>query len=124
MKLAGEIAALLSPDRLVGETAKVRNLLSSLAGKLKVHLAMEDKSLYPTLLTAKDAKVTATARQFVEEMGGITKVFGDYSTKWATNSAIAADPQGFATDTKNLFGALGKRIERENRDLYPLAEKL
>lgn len=124
LKLAEEITAMLAPARIAGESAKVRELLSKLAGQLRVHLAMEDKALYPTLLAAKDPNVQATARRFVDDMGGITKVFGDYSAKWATSSAIAASPERFVADTKALFGALGKRIERENQDLYPLADNL
>ena len=37
----------------------------------KVHLAMEDKSLYPALLKSPDAKLRTMAQKFIDEMGAI-----------------------------------------------------
>lgn len=99
----------------------LRTTLSSLAGKLNFHLAMEDKALYPRLMKTEGAAQT-TARKFIDEMGGLADVFQAYNNKWQV-SAIRTDPAGFASETHKVFVALGKRIARENADLYPLADK-
>jgi hypothetical protein len=103
------------------EDAQVlRSVLSNLAGKLNFHLAMEDKALYPRIMT-KDAKAKAMATKFMDEMGGLGDAFAAYNSKWQT-AAIRKDPAGFADETRKVFAALGKRIARENAELYPLAD--
>lgn len=99
----------------------LRKLLSNLAGKLSVHLAMEDQALYPRLLGATDPKMQSMARQFMTEMGGLGSAFTAYNGKWQV-SDIRADPAGFAEETRAVFAALTQRITRENRELYPQAD--
>src|SRR6478735_7148310 len=77
----------------------LRKLLSNLAGKLNFHLAMEDQALYPRLMERKDSDAKAMAKQFMDEMGGLGKVFGTYNDKWQV-SAIRNDPAGFAAETQ------------------------
>jgi len=104
------------------DAAVLRKLLSNLAGKLNFHLAMEDQALYPRLLERKDADAKKMAKQFMTEMGGLGKVFTTYNDKWQV-SAIRNDPAGFAGETAAVFAALTKRIQRENTELYPLADR-
>lgn len=119
LQVAGEITSQLKAN---GDPAALRKLLSNMAGKVNFHLAMEDEALYPRLMTGGTAAVKTKAAKFKEEMGGLGRVFTDYSAKWQT-SAIRADFDGFANETRKVFGALAKRIERENNELYPLADK-
>ncbi|MDB5859796.1 MAG: uncharacterized protein JWQ76_3485 [Ramlibacter sp.] len=104
------------------DPAALRKLLSNLAGKLNFHLAMEDQALYPRLMERKDSDAKGLAKQFMDEMGGLGKVFGIYNDKWQV-SAIRNDPAGFASETQAVFAALTKRIARENAELYPLADQ-
>lgn len=103
------------------EAPLIRKLLSNLAGKVNFHLAMEDKALYPRLALQKDSHATALAAKFMSEMGGLAGVFIAYNNKWQV-SAIKSDPEGFAHETRKVFGALAHRIQRENTELYPLAD--
>ena len=123
LAVAGEIGKLLDPAALAKNATQARMLLSNLAGKLKVHLAMEDQTLYPRLMQDPDAKVSGMARRFAEEMGGIAEVFGGYMGRWPTSKEIQEAPQQFVVDTKKLFAALSTRIERENNQLYPLLDQ-
>ena len=117
--IAKEMTAEMKGD---GDAAVLRKLLSNLAGKLNFHLAMEDQALYPRLLERKEADAKTMAKQFMTEMGGLGKVFTTYNDKWQV-SAIRKDPAGFATETHAVFSALTKRIQRENTELYPLADR-
>lgn len=116
---AGEIL-----DQFKGkpDAALLRKQLSNLAGKVNFHLAMEDEALYPRIQQTGDATAKARATKFRNEMGGLGKVFTDYNNKWQV-TAIRSDMEGFTNETRKVFGALAKRIERENADLYPLADK-
>jgi hypothetical protein len=99
----------------------VRSSLSRLAGVLKIHLAVEDEVLYPTLGENPDPTVRETARQFADEMGSLAAVFTEYNSRWTIES-MEADTAEFAKETRGVFSALAQRIERENRILYPMLE--
>jgi hemerythrin-like domain-containing protein len=94
-----------------------------MAGKVKIHLATEDKVLYPNLEKHKDAKVQQMAKQFAAEMGQIKTVFEAYLAKYPTAQAIESHAADWVKETKDLFTVLGKRIERENNELYAAADK-
>lgn len=119
LQIAKEMTAQLKGDN---DPAVLRKLLSNLAGKLNFHLAMEDQALYPRLMERKDSAAQGMAKKFMDEMGGLGKVFGTYNDKWQV-SAIRNDPAGFANETQAVFAALTKRIARENTELYPLADR-
>jgi hypothetical protein len=118
LALVGELTKQLKAN---ADAESLRGVLSNLAGKLNFHLAMEDKALYPRILKL-DAKANALATRFMEEMGGLGEAFSNYNNKWQV-SAIRSDPAGFSAATHKVFAALGKRIARENAELYPLADK-
>ena len=120
LKGAGDISDLLKQN---GDPVVLRRMLSTLAGKVNFHLAMEDEALYPRLIAKGTDAVQKRASKFKTEMGGLAQVFTDYNNKW-TVSAIRQDVGSFATETRKVFGALAKRIERENAELYPLADQV
>ncbi len=123
LKIVGEIQSLLSPEKVKSEAAKIRSLLSSLAGTLRVHLAAEDKALYPVLLKCNDDKTKTTAQKFMTEMGGINSALEKYLETFPSPKSIAESAE-FISKTKDLFLALGRRIDRENNELYNLADKV
>ena len=63
------------------------------------------------------------AQRFVDEMGGIAQAFTAYNEKWKTSASIQADAIGFINETKSIYSALTRRIEKENTILYPLMDK-
>jgi len=124
LSAAREINALLSDDLSAEGAATIRPLLSKLAGLVTLHLAMEDRSLYPTLAAHPDATVRATAKRYSDEMAPIAAVFADYMKNWQTTMQMRADPAGFAAASKAVFNALSKRIHFEHKELYPAFDQL
>lgn len=120
LQIVGEISSLLKGGQVARDAQQLRQLLSKLAGVINIHLAMEDKSLYPALLTHQNAVVRSTAKKFMDEMGSIRQAFESYMRKWPASTSIQNNPTEFARETANLFNALSKRIARENSELYPL----
>lgn len=100
------------------ELFKVRNELSS---TLIGHLKTEDWLLYPRLLANADPTVAGTALAFSDEMGGLADAYRAYVNKW-TAISIAFDWGAYCEETRAIIEALTNRINRENRDLYPLLE--
>ena len=111
----------LNADELAKDATAMFDLVVSLRGQLKVHLAMEDKTLYPRLLANDETK--ATAQKFMDEMGTLGGVLADYIAKWPRAESAQTDPHGFIADTTGLLNALVDRVERENSDLYELADR-
>ncbi len=107
----------------IGPAKAAFDIVLELAAKLSTHLAAEDKFLYPKMKTvAGDAGSVASRLEI--EMGHVKTAFGDYRKKWGTVNAIQANGAAFCSDTSGLIAALGKRIDVENRQLYPLAAKI
>jgi hypothetical protein len=119
LEVVRELEAQLDLSTLNTDASRARTLLSMLAGKLAVHLAMEDKALYPRLLQNQNAEIRDLASDFMHEMGGIHAAFNDYVARWPTPQAIQADSARFALETKQIFSALGKRIKAEHSRLFP-----
>jgi hemerythrin-like domain-containing protein len=116
------IEPLLDPQKLAAGASEVRNLLSTLMGKLTLHLAMEDNVLYPRLERHDDPKVRDVAKKYMSEMSGLKPIVEAFGRKW-TESEIRGNAAAFCAETKKIFATLGERIKRENVELYPLADR-
>lgn len=122
VEVVKQIEAYLAPGKLPAGAPEARKLLSTLVGKVGIHLSMEDQVLYPRLKAHADKDLRETAERFDAEMSQIKAAFLAYNGKWQ-EQAIKADAAGFAAATKSIFAALANRIQRENTVLYPLADK-
>ncbi len=121
--LTQEISRNLTLSEVSTKTINITMLLSKLTGLLQVHASSEDKFLYPGLLKATDTKVKTITKRFLDEMGGIDKAINEHNTKW-TIQIIKEKPNEFIKETKQLLATLGVRINKENAELYPLADTL
>jgi len=113
-----ECIARPSPPPATELFALRRELNATLIG----HLKAEDWILYPMLLASDDANTAAIARQFIDEMGGLAAAFITYADKWSAG-AIESDWGAYCRDSQVIIEDLTERIVRENRELYPLAER-
>lgn len=131
-RLRAEHAALSTLSRLLTDLVRAPKPprpteLASVRGMLRDtllrHLKCEDWILYPRLKASGDPEVVSLANEFVREMGHIADEFMRYDTAW-TAERIAGDWPGFCGETTAVLDVLAMRIERENGELYPAAEKL
>ena len=117
-QLAGLISGDTPPPSV--ELFQVRRKLS---GVLIAHLKAEDWVLYPPLLECNDPEIAATARHFVDEMGGLAQAYSVFNDRWDALS-IESDWDGYRKAASVIIEALTNRIIRENRDLYPLLDRV
>lgn len=122
--LAEDITAAADSFAEGGPVEPLQQLLRQLNAILTTHLASEDRLLYPEMLACNDRRTAATASRFCEEMGGLTSAHADFSARWHSAGELLADPAAFKRDWTALSGALAFRIQRENAELYPLADAL
>jgi hemerythrin-like domain-containing protein len=118
------VAGLLKLASQPGTAARVLEQLATFSGKIKIHLAMEDNVLYPELLNASNTDTRATANSFKQEMGGIGQAFGAFRERWKTADDVEKNLAAFTREVRQFFELLKQRIQRENTQLYPLADAL
>jgi hemerythrin len=123
LRAANDLQLQLNVAELSKDGAKARSCLSALMGKLLLHLATEDKVLYPELVAHKNAAVATMARRFSVEMQATSQLVVAYNDRWSTPTAIRRNAQDFAAETKIVLQKLVDRIRRENHELYAAADK-
>ena len=123
-RLAQELRRHLVQQTLAVDASAARQVLSLLSGKLSVHLAAEDRLLYPEVLHSPDPATRAVGQRFLEAMGPISQAFRRYSIRWGTQDAIRSNPEAFVSETKAMLTDIEGRIRREEAELYPLVEQL
>jgi iron-sulfur cluster repair protein YtfE (RIC family) len=124
LMLAGEIGSLCLSGVVPGNESTIKAKLNALSGILSVHLAMEDRTLYPSMIASPNSAAKNTASAFKEQMGGIAGAFKAFIGKYPTGKSILDHAAAFGADFKAIRTALQSRISKEESVLYPLADKL
>ncbi|NLP44107.1 MAG: hemerythrin domain-containing protein [Peptococcaceae bacterium] len=93
-----------------------------LSGKIMSHLQSEDKFLYPSLVNHQDHSIRATSTRFNKEMGDLAEQFVSFKTKYMVAKNIKDSPEEFLQESSKIFKAIRKRINAEEKELYPLLE--
>jgi|GEM_PF-3571882 Hemerythrin HHE cation binding domain. len=122
-QLINEISTYLTVSSLDKNSQKVRSLLSTLIGKANVHRASEDNYLYPKMLKHDSKELRAVAEKYYEGFINAKDVLSNYSTKWAAARKIAENPNEFIEDSKVIFSKISDRIDKENNELFRLADE-
>ena len=105
-------------DKNKNQNENVVKLINSLSGKLKVHLSIEDKHLYPELLNS--TKYREIAFKYMDEMGNLVNEYNSFKTKFNTPSKLALGINEFEKESEKVFYLLRNRIIKEDNELYQL----
>ncbi|MCE7032031.1 hemerythrin domain-containing protein [Lysobacter sp. GX 14042] len=126
VEILGQIDALrtLIGAGIAEQSGAIASLLVNIASGIKFHLAAEDRVLYPAFAASQDPGAMALGRRYQDEMQGLSADFAELVLKWRVGPRIAADPEGFRAHANAVFKALFERLTREERELYPMAERL
>ncbi len=99
--------------------------ISKSMGKLSVvvqmHLASEDKYLYPELLKSSLPSTRKTTESYMTEMKQIECSFKTFVSDYRTAEAIRKNPDDFLSAFTQIDNALRLRMGREENELYLLA---
>ncbi len=91
---------------------------------VKLHLAIEDRILYPAVRQAADASIAAMGEAYQSEMTGIANEYIRFTTKWSDPKQLAADPESFRASANVVLKNVYQRMQRENREFYPAIENM
>ena len=118
--IVGRLSAMIAQDS-PPPSRELYVLRMELTSALIHHLRSEDWMLYPRLLVSCDRRLADIAREFSKEMGGLSKAFRDYVEQWGAY-AIKGGWKRYQRETAEILNSLTVRMDREERDLYPLLE--
>ena len=100
----------------------ITNAISFFEGKVKIHLAMEDRYLYPELSSHENPKVRMLTREYIAEMSSIFDTFNAITGEAAAAGTSGKETAVFSDRLKRAVGDLVKRIGKEEAELFPLLE--
>lgn len=118
--LAGYILNDIKNNTVDKNIEQVVKSINTISGKLKIHLLSEDEYLYPNLLSSSDTALNMFGKKYYEEMNEVSKGYDEYKAKYNTSSKLKQNIIDFKEDTERIFSALSNRVEREEKELYPL----
>lgn len=114
------IKKLVHSSNLEQSAGEIALHISMLAGKIKVHLSMEDKYLYPKLLESNIPEIQMLAERYQKEMGSLADSFVKYKEKYNTTPKILGNEKELLQETEEIFKAIELRVEKEEKELYNL----
>ena len=119
--MALELIALAANADTSGK--ELRRATARFSGKLKVHAAMENEVLYPSLLAHEDLEVRTVASHMHTTLGPIYDAFEAFEARWADAEAIRAQRTRHQGELVAVLKRLGRRMLQEDEHLYPLADE-
>lgn len=121
--LMDQILVIIQKREVEKESDTVVSSLNKLSGILNVHLAGEDKYLYPSVEKSADVTLHNMALRYQKEMGGLCEVFVKFKNSYNTKNKMTGHEAEFAVEAKKVFGEITKRMDREESEFYPAVNK-
>ncbi|MGV8894377.1 MAG: hemerythrin domain-containing protein [Burkholderiaceae bacterium] len=107
----------------ISENAEeISKLIISMSSVIKLHLAVEDKILYPALQSGNNAALANMGKKFQDEMKSIASAYMDFALRWNNASRVSQAPEGFRSDANKVLKILYERMQKENTAFYPAIE--
>jgi len=104
--------------------AEIAQGIVAMSATIKLHLAVEDRALYPAVARSADAELARKGREFQEEMDAIAAAYEGFAKRWNNARNLELDEPGFRDDANTVLRRVHERMQRENRDLYPRIEAM
>ncbi|MYM22627.1 hemerythrin domain-containing protein [Duganella sp. FT135W] len=122
--ILGAIAGLrtLVQTGITEHAAEISQRIVAMSGIIKLHLAVEDKVLYPALEASSNTSLARLSRHYRDEMDGIAGTYLMFAGKWNTPRLMAEQPELFRHEANSVLKTLYQRMKKEDREFYPAIE--
>lgn len=114
------LQSIIDKKEVIENANEITSHINALAGKLNMHLSIEDKHLYPDLRKQENTKVQKMVDEYINEMGGLFEEFNAYKLQFNTKSKLVSNVEAFEKSTKEIFYKILKRMEKEEKGIYTL----
>lgn len=115
---------MLSRNGVSENAAEISQLIISMSSMIRLHLAVEDNTLYPALKASDNSPLAKMGEKFQDEMGSIASAYLSFARKWNTAANLRQNPEGFRADANNVLKLLYDRMRQEDVEFYPAIEAL
>lgn len=96
--------------------------LVSLSRLVTLHLAIEDRILYPMLQNSQNGALAKMGKKYQGDMTHIANPFIAFARDWSTATALQKDPDGFRTQANTVLKRVYERMRKEGTEFYPAIE--
>jgi iron-sulfur cluster repair protein YtfE (RIC family) len=107
---------------IANHAADIAQRIVAMSGIIKLHLAVEDRVLYPALEASGNSQLAGMGQKYRQEMDGIAGSYLNFAAKWNTPRQLAEEPEVFRDEANQVLKALYDRMKREDREFYPAIE--
>jgi|SRR3954466_13175856 iron-sulfur cluster repair protein YtfE (RIC family) len=107
---------------IANHAADIAQRIVAMSGIIKLHLAVEDRVLYPALEASGNSALAGMSQKYRREMDGIAGSYLNFAAKWNTARQLAEEPEAFRDEANQVLKALYDRMKREDREFYPAIE--
>lgn len=114
----------LAHTGISGNAEAIAQEVKDLGTVVKLHLAIEDRILYPAVRKATDPGVAAMAQTYQDEMAGIASDYIRFTAKWSDPKQLASNPDNFRAAANTVLKRVYQRMQRENQEFYPAIERM
>ena len=114
----------LARGGVAAQAQAIAGQIIAMSGLIKLHLAVEQRYLYPAAQASGVASVAQLGRQYEGEMHGIAGAYLEFAARWNSPVRLEAEPEAFRSEANRVLHALYQRMRREDHELYPAIEAL
>ncbi|MFS2002643.1 hemerythrin domain-containing protein [Duganella sp. CT11-25] len=107
---------------IANHAADIAQRIVAMSGIIKLHLAVEDRVLYPALEASGNSQLAGMGQKYRQEMDSIAGSYLNFAAKWNTPRQLAEEPEAFREEANQVLKALYDRMKREDREFYPAIE--
>lgn len=107
---------------IANHATDIAQRIVAMSGIIKLHLAVEDRVLYPSLEASGNAALAGMSQKYRQEMDNIAGSYLNFAAKWNTARQLAEEPEAFRDEANQVLKALYDRMKREDREFYPAIE--
>lgn len=109
---------------VANNATEIARLIVTMSSTIKLHLAVEDRALYPALLRCTDVDLARMGQRYQQEMGSIARAYDGFARRWNRPESVRRAERDFQDDANRVLRMVHERMQRENRDFYPRIEAL
>ena len=105
-------------------TARLLDALRVMRARLALHLAIEDRFLYPQVEAAEPEEQLGDTRALRDALGHLDQSLAELVERFDDVIAIGREPDQFRRHLGGLLKALQQRMDQEEAQLFPIAAEL
>lgn len=121
--IMASLSELTSRQDAMSHVLDILAMLNRLSSKVTDVLTLEERVLFPRLLTHPDPRVREAVARVLDEESGLRPVFDDYFAAWSNPPAIVNRFPAFALETRAVLARMRERCRREGEELFPLVDQ-